>query len=183
MRKLTAAAAAAASLALAATAAAPAQADDTVATFVLTSPGTLGISVPAGTEGSPADLGSTAAGSLSFAPSLGAVTVTDDRAALVANWTATATGTDFDLQTAGATPATDVNQRVAKAAITYAAVPSVTTGTGVATPTAGTLATGATVAYVGSGSNEVTWNPTLTMVLLPTQVAGTYKGTVTHSVS
>lgn len=182
MRKLTAAALAAASIALV-TVAAPAEADDTVATFTLTAPGNLGISVPVGTTGSPKDLGSTAAGNLTFAPQLGAVTVTDSRAALVANWTATASGTNFDLQTAGASPATDANQRVAKAAVTYSAVPTVSVGTGVATPTAGTFAVGASVAYVGTGSNTVTWNPTLTMVLLPTQVAGTYKGTVTHSVS
>lgn len=182
MRKFTAAAVAAASLALA-TVATPAHADDTVATFTLTSPGALAVSVPAGTTGSPKDLGSTAAGNLSFAPQLGSVTVTDSRAALVANWTATATGSHFDLQTAGASPGTDANQRVANTAITYSATPSVSVGTGAATPTAGTLAAGGTVAYVGTGSNTVTWNPTLTMVLLPTQVAGVYKGTVTHSVS
>ena len=80
-------------------------------------------------------------------------------------------------------PANDANRRVANTAVTYTAVPSVSVGTGVATPSVGTLALGATVAYVGTGSNTVTWNPTLTMVLSPTQVAGTYKGTVTHSVS
>lgn len=182
MRKVTKAALAAASLALV-TVAAPAAAEDTVATFAITSSGSLGVSVPTGTTGSPKDLGSTSAGSLTFAPQLGAVTVTDTRAALVANWTATASGTHFDLQTTGADPTNDANQRVANTAITYTAVPSVSVGTGVATPSVGTLAVGATVAYVGTGSNTVTWNPTLTMVLSPTQVAGTYKGTVTHSVS
>lgn len=164
------------------TAAQPASAEDTVAEFAVTASGSLTISVPAGDATTPADLGSIASGNLSYSPSLGTVTVTDDRAALVADWTMTATGTHFDLQTVGADPAGDVNQRVANTAITYTATPSVDVGTGVATPTAGTLAAGATVAYVGTGSNEVSWNPTIAFVLLATQVAGTYEGTITHSV-
>jgi len=161
-----------------------AQAEDTVGTFEVTSTGGLTISVPAGDAATPLDLGSVAAGTLTHAPQMGSVTVTDDRASLVADWTMTATGSDFDLQTSGATPATDPNQRVESTAILYTSgVPTVTVGTGIATPTAGSLAVGATVAYVGSGSNVVTWNPTLTMTLLPTQVAGDYEGTVTHSVS
>lgn len=156
-----------------------ADAADTDATFTVTSTGSLGITVPASTV----NLGSVTAGSTTFAPSLGTVTVTDTRAALEAIWTATATGTHFDLQTAGADP-TDPNQRVPNTAVTYSAVPTVVSGGGTATPTASTLdGLLSKVAYVGVGSNEVTWNPKLTMVLLPTQVAGTYKGTITHSVS
>lgn len=170
---------------MAALVALPASAEDTVATFEVTAAGGLAIDAPNGDVGTPLDLGSVASGNLSFAPSLGTVTVTDERAALVANWVATATGTDFDLQGAGADPTNDPNQRVAATAITYTAVPNVDLGTGIATPTAGTLLApvGSTVAYVGSGSNTVSWDPTLTMTLLPTQVAGVYQGTVTHSVS
>lgn len=161
----------------------PARAGDTVGTFTITSAGSLSISQPVGTALSPLDLGSVAAGNVLFSPSLGAVTVTDTRANVIATWTATATGTHFDNQDPAATPATDVNHRVANTAITYTAVPSVTVGVGVATPTAGTLAAGATVAFAGSGSNTVTWNPTLAFTLLVSQAAGTYEGTITHSVS
>ncbi len=156
-----------------------ASAVDTDATFTITAAGSLSITPPASTV----DLGSVSSGTTSFTPSLGTVTVTDGRAAPVATWTATATGTHFDLQGAGADPANVTTHRVANTAITYTAVPSVTSGVGVATPTAGTLAVGATVAFAGNGSNSVTWNPTLTMTLLPGQAAGTYAGTITHSVS
>lgn len=65
----------------------------------------------------------------------------------------------------------------------HAAVPTVSLGLGVPTPSPASLALGVSVAYVGSGCNVVSWDPTLTFTLLPTQVAGTYQGTVTHSVS
>lgn len=177
IRSLTAAVAAAACAATLATG--PAQAEDTIATFAVTSSGTLGISVPASTV----DLGSVSSGTTSFTPSLGTVTVTDTRAAVSAAWTATATGTHFDLQGAGADPVNVANHRVANTAITYTAVPSVDVGTGTATPTAGTLAAGSTVVFAGTGSNTVSWNPALGFTLLATQSAGTYQGTVTHSVS
>lgn len=159
--------------------AAPAQAVDTDATFAITSSGSLSISAPASTV----DLGSVASGSLSYAPSLGTVTVTDTRAEVVAAWTATATGTHFDLDDVAADPANNVNHRVANTAVTYTAVPSVDVGVGTATPTAGTLAAGSTVVFAGTGSNTVSWDPTLTFTLLATQSAGSYDGTITHSVA
>ncbi len=161
----------------------PAAAADTVATFEVVAAGGINVDVPVGDSITPVDLGQVTSGTVSFAPQLGTVTVTDERAALVANWTATATGTDFDLTTTGADPAGDPNQRVAATAISYSALPTVDLGTGIATPSVGTLGVGGLVAYVGSGSNTVSWNPTLTMTLLPTQVAGVYEGTVTHSIS
>lgn len=159
--------------------AAPAQAVNTDATFAITSSGSLSISAPASTV----NLGSIASGTTTFAPSLGTVTVTDTRAEVVAAWTATATGTHFDNDDVSADPANEVNHRIANTAITYSAVPSVDTGTGVATPTAGTLAAGATVVFAGAGSNTVSWNPTLTFTVLATQSAGSYDGTITHSVA
>lgn len=158
--------------------------ETTTATFTITSSsGSLGINAPDGTSASPLSLGSVTAGATTFTPTLGTVTVTDTRAAIVADWTATATGTHFDLQGTTATPSTDANQRVANTAILYTATPTVSSGTGTLTPPSGTLGVGALTVYAGSGSNTVTWNPTLTMTLLSTQVAGTYKGTITHSVS
>ncbi len=41
----------------------------------------------------------------------------------------------------------------------------------------------AAVAFVGSGSNTVSWDPTIGFVLLVSQAAGLYQGTITHSVS
>lgn len=184
MRSLKIAAAALASVSLLAIPTL-ASAEDTVATFEVTAAGGLSITVPTGDATTPLNLGSVAAGSTTFAPQLGAVTVTDTRAALVATWTAAATGTNFDLTTTGADPINDPNQRVAAAAIAYSATPVVELGesTGLTTPSFGTLATGSTIGFAGSGSNTVSWTPTLTMTLLPTQVAGVYQGTVTHSVS
>lgn len=155
-----------------------ANAADTDATFDVTVAGSLTISVPASTV----DLGDVAAGSLTFAPNLGTVTVTDTRNLLAAAWTATASGTHFDLQGATATPATDPNQRVADIAIAYGTGTITVTGDGTATPTLGSLAVDSTVVFAGVGNNTATWNPTLTMTLLATQMVGTYKGTVTHSV-
>jgi hypothetical protein len=183
----------AALLALAAVslAAVPASADTTgttTGTLSLTSAGVLSITVPVG----PVNLGSAGADATTgvFAPThqspanaFGQVKVVDSRAKLVANWTATATGSHFDLQGTGATPSTDANQRIANTGITYTPGDATVTGTGVATPVPATLAVGSTVAYAGSGSNDASWTPTLTFALLPTQVIGTYQGTITHSVS
>lgn len=152
-------------------------ASGTAATFSLTA-GTLSISQP-----STATLGSTAVGSLTFSGSLGPVTVTDMRGSTL-GWTASVVSTDF---TTGATPGT--YQTVAASSIAYAS------GTGTAaTGDIGTFTTGvvpsmsSTTAgtagiWVGTGNNIVTWNPTLTFTLSPSQVAGTYSGTVTHSVA
>src|SRR6266566_3791263 len=126
---------------------------DTPTTFGITAGG-LGVAVPAA-----ANLGSAAPGASATAQ-LGAVTVTDDRAALGAAWTATVSATAF-------------------------------TGTGTATAgqaTAGAavvLSTGQTAFTwsAGSGNNSASWNPTLIVAVPATAVAGTYSGTVTHSVA
>lgn len=151
----------------------------TDATFTVTSSGGLSISVPTSTV----NLGSVAAGTTTLTASLGTVTVTDTRDQLTNTWTATATGTHFDNQDPNATPASNPDHRVLNTAVSYTATPTVTTGGGTATVTAGTMDLGATVAYTGTGANEVTWNPSLTFTLLATQAAGTYQGTITHSVS
>jgi hypothetical protein len=165
--------------------AANAGAGDTPSTFTLSASGGLSISVPDGST-TPVDLGtaSTGAGTLSHA--LGNVTVTDGRGALTATWTAAASSTNFT--TGGAS----ANETVAKASVGYWA--------GVGTPQlgqigafvpAGTLLTPVALAgtgsnvgqWAGTGNNTVTWNPTISFTLLPAQVAGTYSGTITHSVS
>lgn len=150
----------------------------TAATFTLTG-GSLSISEPA-----TANLGTAATGALTLAGSLGSVTVTDQRGALTANWTASVTSTNF---TTGTTPGT--YQTVTAASIAYASGVGTPTGTPVGAFTPGTIAqmssttAGVAGAWAGTGNNTVSWNPTLTFTLSPSQVAGTYSGTVTHSVA
>ena len=149
---------------------------DTSATFSITA-GTLGISVPSGTV----NLGSLGAGSASFANRpLGNVTVTDDRGALLATWVATVSSTDF------ATGAGSTDETVLKSAISYSSGSPVTGSTGTGTFVPGTLASmttpGTAAAWTaGVGNNTQVWNPQLSFTLLPTQVAGTYSGTISHS--
>ena len=168
-------------LALMASVGAPARAADTGSTSATLTigGGGLNVSVPTG----PVDLGTVAPGSVLATGQLGNVTVDDTRGALVATWTASAATTEFALTTA-----TVASERIPKTSIAYSAgLGTLSTGTvGVFTPVPlASLATTATVGAftVGVGSNSVTWNPTITFTLLNSQVAGTYSGTITHSVS
>ncbi|GAA3508804.1 hypothetical protein FHR32_000283 [Streptosporangium album] len=176
MRKpfLRLAAVAAAGLGLVAATALPALAVDTVVTFSIT---TAGITISA--PGS-ASLGSVASGAASVSGQIGPVTVTDDRGTLNGSWNATVISTDFT--TGGATgPETIPNINV-----TYAPGPATaTTGTGTFTPGPGGIINVPRVAFTGTelvGDNTATWNPTLTVTIPSATVAGTYSGTVTHSV-
>lgn len=165
---------------------APSASAGTDAYFQITGAG-LSISEPSATGG--VNLGSVSAGSLAVQGNLGDVTVTDNRALSVdlAVWTATVSSTEFVRDGAGATP--PASEKVAKANIAYAAgAPSIEEG-GVFLP--GTVASmdlapelriAGTFAGVG-GINTVTWNPTVTFTLLNSQIAGTYRGTITHSVA
>ena len=158
----------------------PAAADTTTTTFTL-SGGALSISVPASKN-----LGSAATGASTLSSQLGTVTVTDERGALAGSWTATVASTDFT--TGGAT----TDETVAKSSVTY--------WSGAATSTSGTAvrvpgqATSANAQALGSsrtafsatgviGNNTTAWNPTLTVNIPSAAVAGTYSGTVTHSVA
>jgi hypothetical protein len=170
---------AAAALAVAALAV-PAHADTTTTTFTL-SAGALSISVPAAK-----DLGTTATGSASLTSQLGAVTVTDARGALGETWTATVSSTDFT--TGGAS----ADETISKSSVSYWSGPATAaTGTAVRLPgqltaaNAETLASSRTAfsASATVGNNTTTWNPTLIVTIPSTAVAGTYSGTVTHSVA
>jgi hypothetical protein len=164
---------------------ASAGAGDTASTFTLTGNSSgLSIAVPDGST-TPVSLGSAATGAASLSHALGNVTVTDTRGALTATWTATGSSTNFT--TGGAT----ANETVAKANVGYYAgvgtaalgqvgafVPAGTALTPVALGSASTVGN-----WAGVGNNTVSWNPTVSFTLLPSQVAGTYSGTITHSVS
>jgi hypothetical protein len=150
---------------------------DTPATFAITA-GTLGISVPSGTV----NLGSLGTGASGFANRpLGNVTVTDTRGALLATWVATVSSTNFT------TGGGSTDETVLKSAIAYASGSPVSGSSGTGTFVPGTLATmttaGTAAAWTaGVGNNTQVWNPQLSFTLLPTQVAGTYSGTINHSV-
>jgi len=164
--------------------AANAGAGDTPSTFTLSASGGLSIAVPDGSV-TPVNLGTASTGAGSLAHSLGSVTVTDGRGSLTATWTAAATSTNFTTGTASA------NETVAKANVGYYAgvgsallgqvgafVPLGTALTPVALGSSANVGT-----WAGTGNNTVTWDPTITFTLSPAQVAGTYSGTITHSVS
>ena len=144
----------------------------TGATFTLTG-GALAITVPSGT----ADLGTYPASvsTLQASGQLGNVTVDDGRGSITP-WTVTAASTDF----------VSPNNTVPKAQVAYlAGTPTNTTGTVVVVPAASLNLTGVLPAVVGTpvGSNSATWNPTITVAFPLKAVAGTYNGTITHSVS
>lgn len=178
-RKFAATTAVAVTAMLAAAGAAHAEGE---ATFEITA-GTLTISVP-GTALAPVDLGSVAASTAltTFtSEAFGPVTVTDDRGNLVAEWEATVSATNFT------TGAASAQETVANTNIAYTALATGATTTGDGVFTGSALAslgtTGIAGAWVGVGSNAVTWTPSLTFTMLENQVAGVYTGTITHSVT
>jgi hypothetical protein len=147
----------------------------TTATFSIVS-GALSISVPA-----TASFGSVPSGSTQFRALLGNVQVVDARASASGSWTTTVSSTSF--VTGAGTPAetipnTDVNYDPGE----------VVTSTGTATFTPGVpsfLGSPVTAFSAASevGSTSVTWNPQITFQLPASAVAGTYTGTITHSVA
>lgn len=158
----------------------PARAADTTTTFSLAG-GSLAISAPASK-----DLGSGSTGAGTLSAQLGTVTVTDGRGALVGTWTASVSSTDFT--TGGAT----ADETIAKGQVTYWSG-AATASSGTAVFTAGQLlaanaqalsvARTAFSASVIVGNNSASWNPTVTVNVPAAAVAGTYTGTITHSVA
>jgi hypothetical protein len=151
----------------------PANAADTTVTFTVTA-GALTISAPASK-----DLGTNVPPGRTISTTLGNVTVDDLRGANPAGWTATVSSTDFT--SAGVTS-------IPASAVTYtpgAEVSHAGDGTFVAA-TAGTLSSTPRNAYVhaaGTGSNQLIWNPTLSVAVPNTATAAEYSATVTHSVA
>jgi hypothetical protein len=152
--------------------AAPAHAVDTPATIQINA-GELSISAPVGTIASTPIDASIAAQSVAFA--LGDVTVSDAFGG-TAGWSASVLITPF-VSATGSIPVTDG---------TYALGAVAQTGVVTVTPTdLATLgAADATVATgtAASGVNTAVWNPTITVPIPESALAGTYTSTVTHSV-
>jgi hypothetical protein len=142
--------------------------------------GELSIAVPAAV-----DLGVAVPGADLSAP-LGTVTVTDERSQLSAIWVATVTASDFT--TGGAGP----SETIPAGTIEYWSGPATaTTGTGSFVPGQLTSADAVPLdqgrAAFGKSSgdrdNSAAWSPTLVVHIPIEVVAGTYTGTITHSVA
>lgn len=179
-RLILAASTAALALAGSVFAAVPASASTGV-TFTVNA-GALTITEPAG----PASLGSvtsTPAGTTTSG-SLGSTTINDARGSL-AGWSLSVASTDF-------TTSAPVHTIAAGQAVMYLPTPAtVTAGVAVVTNTHVAAGTGlglansaaAFMTAVTTGSNTVTYNPTIQVTLASTVVAGTYTGTVTQTVA
>ncbi len=148
-------------------------------TITAPAPGGLSISVPGA-----ADLGSATAGDRASGH-LGPVTVTDQRALSSASWVVTVTVTPFT--TGGGSAA----ETISRSHVSYWSGPATaTSGTGTFTPGQATATNIQTLNVdrtafsleAGAGNNSATWNPTVVIALPAAAVAGTYAGTVTHSV-
>lgn len=149
--------------------AAPAHAEVTTATFAITAGG-LSINVPASVAFASVSTGATTASGL-----LGPVTVNDTRGALLNSWTTTVTSTAF--VTGTSTP----GETVTEPNVAYVSGAS-TAHTGLGAFVPGTKALPPT--HTGlAGNSSTTWNPTVTFTLQSSQVAGSYAGTITHSLA
>lgn len=155
----------------------------TTMTFTVNAPDGLTITVPDG----PVSTGSGVPGD-PISGQLGAVTVSDERAALTATWVATVSAAAGGFTTGGGTaPETIANSEV----LYWSGAATATTGTGTFVP--GQADAGAAQSLdetrtafsktTGSGNNSATWNPTLVVNVPDAAVAGTYTGTVNHSVA
>jgi hypothetical protein len=144
--------------------------------------GTLDIDAPG-----PADLGGGAPGT-DLVGQIGPVTVTDSRASADASWQSTVVSSNFT--TGGGTPSEVI---LASEVEYWSGAATATTGTGTFTPGQATGADAEPLDTVlplitfthtgGTGNNTDTWNPTLIVHMPLDSEAGTYTGTVTHSVS
>ncbi|WP_250564502.1 hypothetical protein [Sphaerisporangium fuscum] len=153
----------------------------TTVTFTVTAPDSLTITVPDG----PVNLGGNTPGN-QVTGQLGLVTVSDQRAALTATWTATVSATSFT--TGGGT----ASETIPASSVQYWSGPATaTTGTGTFVPGQPNAAAAVTldqprIAFSktsGSGNNSASWNPTLIISIPAQAVAGTYTGTVNHQVA
>jgi hypothetical protein len=157
--------------------------------LVVSASGGLAVTAPQPPVGSSAiDLGTFTAGSIA-APtnSLGTITVTDTRTGILNNnWVGSVSASDLVLDGLPAN-ATAPGKFIPAASLGYTtgSVTSVVAPTvpPVVVPTLASLAVSAPiVTNVSLGPNTLSWNPSLTVTILPNTLPGTYMGTVTHSI-
>jgi hypothetical protein len=157
--------------------------------LVVSASGGLAVSAPQPAVGSThIDLGSFTAGSVAAQTnSLGAVTVTDTRTGLLNNnWIGSVSASTLVLD-GNAANATVPGKFIPAASLGYVTgtVSEVVAPTvpPVVVPTLATLAAPLpVVTNVSLGPNTLSWNPKLTVTILPNTLPGTYTGTVTHSI-
>jgi hypothetical protein len=159
--------------------AAPAAGEAGLAPVSLAEPG-LSISAPTN-----AALGSGAPGT-SFSRRLEAVTVTSG--AGVTQWTATVTLTSAFTVTQG-----DQSWHLPNDRVLYSSGPATAGTVSLSLCTAGQTSVAATLVQsrtafrcsglLGPSTSSVSWRPTLSVQTQPTDPAGTYTGTITHSVA
>ncbi len=156
-----------------------ASSSSTTVTFTVNT-STLDITAPASV-----DLGAADPGGELVVP-MGVVFVNDQRAALIALWTASVTSTSFT--TGGGTPA----ETILRNFVNYYSGPETAhTGDGTFVPGQPTHFEEVTLDQTrtafsktaGAGNNTLSFNPHLSIHVPPTQVAGVYTGTVTHSIT
>jgi hypothetical protein len=151
---------------------------DTAVTFTLTA-GALAISAPA-----TAGLGSvnTSSAATSITGQLGSTTVTDGRAALVAAYAVTLSASNFTTGTSGPTE-TIVGSTVT--AFSGAVTHTNTTASKVATATSTGVPTATPIMGLAaySGTDTAVYNPTISVPIPATNVAGLYSGVVTQTVT
>jgi hypothetical protein len=170
----------AAGLALSAAIASPAaQAAETgtTATFTVNG-GSLAVSAPAASTLS----SGVSIGTASVSASLGAVTVSDARSVIGGSWTATVSSTNFTTGDGSAGKVIDN----ANAAYTTGLASLVSGAAVVLTPAVGASLDSAQTAASATavlGDSEVSWNPTVAVTIPDDVAAGTYTGTLTHSVA
>lgn len=169
-----------AGLALSAAIAAPgarAAETGTTATFVVNG-GSLAVSAP----GSATLSSGVSIGTASVSASLGTVTVTDQRSVVGGSWTATVSSTNFTTGDGSSGKVIDN----ANAAYTTGVATLVSGAAVVLTPAvAASLDSAQTAASASAvlGDAEVSWNPTVAVTIPDNVAAGTYSGTLTHSVA
>lgn len=158
--------------------------DTTAATFVVNA-GALAITVPP----SPVSLGSAATGTATLSAQLGTVSVTDQRGLVSGSWTASVSAT-----TNFTTGAGTANETISKGQASYwSGQATFSSGAGPPTLTPGQANAATRVALSSSrtafsvsgavGNNAASWNPTLVISIPTAAVAGTYSGTIAHSVA
>ncbi|WP_354645275.1 hypothetical protein [Kitasatospora camelliae] len=146
---------------------------------VIPNTGTLAISLPTATS-----LGS-AAPSGTISAALGQVTVSDGRGLATSTWSATVAATNFT--TGAAAPA----QTITTTNVSYWSGPATSTnGTVISSPGQSDASNkqplnSARTAFSsnGNGNSSTSWNPTLVITIPAGATAGTYTGTITHSVA
>ncbi|MEU3452807.1 hypothetical protein ABZ671_04280 [Micromonospora sp. NPDC006766] len=157
----------------------------TTVTFTLT-PGTFQITVP----DSPVALANNGTPGGYAYGQLGSVTVSDNRESATPSWTVTVTGTTFTNPAGGPTiPTSSVYYCSGTATATTGSGTFTPGQTGCAAPpppTGQTVDTGP-IAYShgtdGTGNNSATWNPLITVSIPADAVAGTFTGTITHTLT